>query len=385
MTPWNRYVESLGLLNLTWGNLILILGGLGGIALAAWRGWRPVELLPLGLGLVLANLPGMGLATILPAANPEAAPATGPLGAFWPGLTFWNVLPALFFLDLGAATDLGPLLANPRLLALGAVAVLVALGAFWAALATGLFDLNQAAAVGLAGTAAGPLAAFAAVRLSPGRLELVGLIGASAYLGALAAARAQGVLARVLTSRQERTIVMRHAREVSRAEKLLLALAALALVLLLLPAAAPLAGMFLAGNLLRESGVAPRLAAAAGNELLSLVAIVLALAIGVQLSADRLFQLSSVAILGLGVGAALAGTGAGVLMAKGMNLFLEDKVNPLVGAAALAALPTAAQAADAEGRRADPNNQLLPYALAANASGLLVASILAAAFIAVAS
>ncbi|MBI3953203.1 MAG: sodium ion-translocating decarboxylase subunit beta [Chloroflexi bacterium] len=384
MAPWDRYLESLGLLNLTWGNLVLILVGLGATAIAVWRSWQPVELLPLGIGLVLANLPGTGLDTLFPGTGPGAAQAAGLLGdASWLGVALWTVLPALLFLGLGAATDLTPLIANPRLLALGAVAILVVLGTFWGALATGLYSVPQAAAVGVAGAAGGPLAVFTAAGLSPDRLELIAFVGAGAYLGAGAVAQAQGHLARRLTSRRERTIIMRRSREVSRPERLLVAGAVLVLIVLLLPAAAPLAGMFLVGNLLRESGIAPRLAAAAGNELLSLATLALALAIGVQLSADRLFQPSSAAVLGLGAGAALAGAAAGVLAAKTMNLFLADKVNPLVGAAALASLPLAAQAADAEGRRADPSNQLLPYALACNAAALLVAISVAAVFISV--
>ncbi len=378
MAPWDRYLESLGLLNLTWGHLVLLTVGLSVLALAAWRGWQPLELLPLSLGVVLANLPGTGLTAFLPGAGPEQAQASGLLGVFfWFGVSFWSVLPPLLFLGLGAATDLSPLIANPRLLLLGTSGILVVLAAFWGAQVTGLYSIPQAAAVGLAGPANGPLAVFGAARLAQDRPELIGLIGASAYLGGLVAARSQRVLARWLTSRRERTIVMRRPREVSRPERLLFAAAALVLIGLLAPTAVPLVGMFLVGNLLRESGVVPRVATVAANELLSLGTIVLALTIGSQLSAERLFDLGTVAVLGLAAGAALLGAIVGVLVAKAMNLFLQEKVNPLIGGAALAALPLLAQAADAQGRRADPSNQLLPHALAVNAAALLAATSLA--------
>jgi oxaloacetate decarboxylase beta subunit len=377
-------LDSLGLLNLTWGNLALIVAGLAVIVLAAWRSWHPVELLPLGLGLVLANLPGTGLSAFLAGQGTAGAQSSGLLGTlFHFGVAPWAILPPLFFLGLGAATDLTPLIAAPRLMVLGTAAVLAVLGAFWIALVTGLYSAPQAAAVGLAGAGGGPLAIFGAARLSPGQAELIALAGAGAYLGAAAATQAQRGLASWLTSRRERTIIMRRLREVSRSERLVFPLGALVLLLLLVPASAPLAGMFLVGNLLRESGIAPRLASAAGTEFLSLVSILLVLAIGAQLSADRFFQMETAVVLGLGVAASVAGATVGVLIAKMMNLFSEDKVNPLVGAAALAALPLAAQAADAEGRRADPNNRLFPYALACNAVALLVAISLAAVFVTV--
>lgn len=385
MASWDRYLDSLGLLNLTWGNVLLILVGLGGIALALRRSWQPRELLLLGLGLVLANLPGTGIASFIPGFGAENAQASGALGVFFHfGISFWSILPPLLFLGLGAATDLTPIIANPRTLALGAVGVLVVLGAFWIALATGLFGTTHAAAVGLAGAADGPLAIYSAAWLAPDRPELVALIGATAYLSALVASKAHSPLTRRLTTLRERTIIMPRLREVSRFERLLFPCTGLVVIALLVPAAAPIAGMFLVGNVLRENGLTPRLAATAGNGLLNVATILLVLALSSQLSADRVFQLSTLAILLIGVGAALLGSIAGVVVAKGINLFLDDKLNPLIGAAALAPLPLLAQAVDAEGRRADPNNQLLPHALACNAAALLAAISLAAVFIAVA-
>ena len=347
------------------------------VYVAVRRGLEPYELLPIGLGIIIANLPLTGLTAI-----PDAASGyqeSGVFGiVFHYGLSFWNLLPPIIFLGLGAMTDFGPLIANPKTLLLGGAAQVGIFIAFWGALATDLFSLPEAAAIGIIGGADGPTTIFLSARLAP---ELLGITAVVAYSYMAAVAFIQPPLMRIFTTRAEREIVMEPPREVSKLEKLLFPSIAMMLIILIVPRAAPLIAMFMIGNIFRESGVVPRLTSAASNELLNIATIFLMITVGTQLSAERVFTVDTVVILGLGLVAFACGTIGGLLFARLMNVFLKQKINPLIGSAGVSAVPMAARMSHHIGQEANPRSFLLAHAMGPNVAGVIGSAVVAGVFI----
>ncbi len=382
------FINASGFANISWQNLLLIVLGFAFITSAIIKGMEPYVLLPIGLGIVLGNLPLTGLADIPEAAfGDENTQTAGFLGVvFHFTLSFWNILPPLIFLGVGAMTDFGPIIANPRAMLLGAAAQLGIFVAFWIALVIGLFtapdlfSLKEAAAIGIIGGADGPTTIFASAKLAP---DLLGITGVVAYSYMASVVFIQPPIMKLLTTEKERAIEMRSPREVSRLEKLLFPAGAMMLIILFVPESAPLIAMFMIGNLFAESGVVPRLREAASNEILNIATIFLMVTIGAQLDADTVFEVKTLAILALGITAFSVGTAGGLLFAKFMNLFLKEKINPLIGSAGVSAVPMAARISHVVGQRANPRSFLLPHAMAPNVAGVIGSAIVAGIFISV--
>ena len=378
MAEFIDFFESTGLANITWQQGLMILVGLGFIFLAVAKNMEPYELLPIGLGIVAVNMPLTGL-TALPT-EATGVQEAGLFGiTFHYGLAFWNILPPLMFLGLGAGTDFGPMIANPKTLLLGAAAQIGIFAAFWGALATGLFTIPEAASIGIIGGADGPTTIFITAKLAP---ELLGITAVIAYSYVATVAFVQPPIMKLFTTKAEREIEMKPMRDVSRREKLIVPTFIMILVILVVPQSAPLISMFMIGNLLKESGVVPRLTQAATDVILYVATIFLMLTIGAQLVAERVFDLETLAILGLGLVAFCAGTASGVIFAKIMNLFLKDKINPLIGSAGVSAVPMAARTSHHLGQEANPKNFLLYHAMGPNAAGVIGSAAVAGVFLA---
>ena len=378
MTEFLDFIRATGFNTLDWRNGVMLAVAFIFIFLAINKELEPYELLPIGLGILVANLgPSTGLLDFVPGTSEFQE--SGIFGiVFHYGLSFWNLLPPIIFLGLGAMTDFGPVIANPRTLILGAAAQLGIFLAFWGALATGLFSLPEAAAIGIIGGADGPTTIFLSARLAP---ELLGITAVIAYSYMACIAFIQMPLMRLLTTKREREIVMKPPREVSRLEKLLFPSIAMVLIILIVPRSAPLIAMFMIGNLFRESGVVPRLTTAASNALLNIATIFLMITVGTQLSADRVFDPDTAVILGLGLAAFACGTAGGLLFAKLMNLFMREKINPLIGSAGVSAVPMAARISHHMGQEANPRNFLLPHAMGPNVAGVIGSAVVAGLFI----
>ena len=378
MAEFIDFFESTGLANITWQQGVMILVGLGFIFLAVATNMEPYELLPIGLGIVAVNMPLTGLTTLPTEAS--GVQEAGLFGiTFHYGLAFWNILPPLMFLGLGAGTDFGPMIANPKTLLLGAAAQIGIFVAFWGALATGLFTIPEAASIGIIGGADGPTSIFISAKLAP---DMLGIIAVIAYSYVATVAFIQPPLMKLFTTKKEREIEMKPMRDVSRREKLIVPTFIMILVILVVPQSAPLISMFMIGNLLKESGVVPRLTQAATDVILYVATIFLMLTIGAQLVAERVFDLETLAILGLGLVAFCAGTASGVLFAKIMNLFLKEKINPLIGSAGVSAVPMAARTSHHLGQEANPKNFLLYHAMGPNAAGVIGSAAVAGVFLA---
>ena len=376
ITEFQTFFESSGLANMDWRAAIMLAVGLGFIYIAITRKIEPYVLLPIGLGIIIANLPGTGMSELPD--DPSQQQASGIFYLiFYYGLSFWNILPPIIFLGLGAMTDFGSIIANPKTLLLGAAAQVGIFVAFWGALATG-FGKEEAAAIGIIGGADGPTTIFLSARLAP---ELIGVTAVVAYSYMASVAFIQPPLMRLLTTRKEREIQMRPLRKVSRTEKLLLPPVAMMLIILIVPHSAPLISMFMIGNLFKESGVVPRLAKAASNELLDIATIFLMITVGAQLSTDRVFDKDTLLILGLGLVAFSCGTIGGLLFAKIMNLFLKERINPLIGSAGVSAVPMAARISHNLGQEANPRNFLLAHAMGPNVGGVIGSAVVAGVFI----
>ena len=355
-------LNDTGLAQISLGQVVMIGIGLGLLYLAIVRGFEPLLLVPIGFGGILANIPGVDIAT-----------GDGLLMLLYEGGLETGIFPLLIFMGVGALTDFGPVLANPKTILLGAAAQIgifvTVLGALGLTVA-GVMDFNlaEAAAIGIIGGADGPTAIYVAGKLAP---DLLGAIAVAAYSYMALVPLIQPPIVKALTSREEREIVMAQAREVSRRERILFPLLLLLLTALLLPSAAPLLGMLCFGNLMRECGVVDRLSETAQNALINIVTILLGLAVGSKLSAAYFLEWETLGILALGVVAFALGTAGGVLMAKLLNLFVKEKVNPIIGAAGVSAVPMAARVANRLGIEANPQNILLMHAMGPNVAGVI--------------
>ncbi len=360
--------QNTGLAAMSWGAAIMMTVGALLLYLAIHKKFEPLLLLPIGFGAILANIPGAGLA------DPG-----GILYVIYAVGIETGVFPLLIFMGVGAMTDFGPLLANPRTLLLGGAAQFgifaTLLGAIGLNALPGFeFTLADAAAIAIIGGADGPTAIFLASKLAP---ELLGAIAVAAYSYMALVPIIQPPIMRLLTSKAERAISMQQLRPVARREKILFPLVVLLLTLLFVPTATPLVGMFCLGNLMREAGVVDRLSKTAQNELINSVTIFLGLAVGSKLSADQFLSLQTVGILALGALAFSIGTAAGVLMAKLMNKLSSQPINPLIGAAGVSAVPMAARVVNKVGLEANPNNYLLMHAMGPNVAGVLGSAVTA--------
>ncbi len=360
--------EASGLYQITLGQIVMIGVGLLLLYLAIAKKFEPLLLFTIGFGGVLANIPGVEIAT-----------GDGLLHLVYKAGIETGVFPLVIFMGVGAMTDFGPLLANPRTLFLGAAAQFGIFATLLGALglsSVGVMDFNlrEAAAIGIIGGADGPTAIYLAGQLAP---HLLGAIAVAAYSYMALVPLIQPPIMRVLTSESERAIEMTQLREVSRLEKMLFPVLLLLLVALLLPPAAPLVGMLCFGNLMKECGVVDRLSDTTQNALINIVTIFLGLAVGSKLQADVFLNTSTLSILLLGVVAFSIGTASGVLMAKIMNRFSVMPINPLIGAAGVSAVPMAARVANQVGLEANPQNFLLMHAMGPNIAGVIGSAVAA--------
>lgn len=342
------------------------------VYLAVWRNFEPLLLLPIAFGALLANLPTEGMV------NPPSDGVAGGLYHYISQGIHLELFPPIIFLGVGALTDFAPVIANPRTLLLGAAAQAGVMVTFLGAAALG-FTPGQAASIGIIGGADGPTSIFLTNKLAP---ELLAAVAVAAYSYMALVPLIQPPIMRALTTDAERRIRMRSLRPVSRLEKVVFIAVVTVVCVLLVPAVSPLIGMLMLGNLLRESGVTERLSRAAQNEVINVVTILLGTSVGITMTGERFLRAETLMILALGVVAFAASTAAGVLMAKLMNLATREKINPLIGAAGVSAVPMAARVAQVEGQKADPQNFLLMHAMGPNVAGVIGTAVIAGYFLA---
>jgi oxaloacetate decarboxylase beta subunit len=356
------------------GQLLMILVGLLLIWLAIKKQFEPLLLLPIGFGGILANIP------VADIGGPD-----GFLGIIYGFGVETGLFPLLIFMGVGAMTDFGPLIANPKTALLGAAAQFgiftTIIGALYLSgtLESINFSVQDAAAIGIIGGADGPTAIFLASRLAP---ELLGAIAVAAYSYMALVPIIQPPIMKLLTSREERRIEMKQLRHVRKVEKIVFPLLAFGLCIVLLPDATPLIGMLMFGNLMKESGVVDRLSAAASNELINIVTILLGLTVGSKLAADEFLRAETLGILILGLVAFAIGTAAGVLLAKLMNKLGKEKINPLIGAAGVSAVPMASRVVNRVGMDENPQNFLLMHAMGPNVAGVIGSAVAAGVLLA---
>jgi len=344
--------------------------------LAIFKEFEPLLLVPIAFGALVANLPTLGVLN---------APVAHADGSFEPGGLYyyislgihWELFPPLIFLGVGALTDFGPLIANPRTLLLGGAAQLGIFATFMGATVLG-FSPGEAASIGIIGGADGPTSIFTASKLAP---HLLGPIAVAAYTYMSLVPLIQPPIMRLLTTPSERVIRMRSLRKVGKSERLIFALLVCVLCILLVPAASALIAMLMLGNILRESGVVERLAKSSQNEIINVITIFLGTSVGMTMSADRFLTPQTLKIILLGVVAFALSTAGGVLMAKLMNLVSKDPINPLIGAAGVSAVPMAARVAHTVGQRYDPHNYLLMHAMGPNVAGVIGTAVAAGYFL----
>ncbi|PCK31040.1 sodium ion-translocating decarboxylase subunit beta [Pseudoalteromonas piscicida] len=360
--------QATGLANFTVPALCMMAVGCGLLYLAIAKGFEPLLLVPIGFGAILTNIPVAGLA------DPG-------------GLLYYvydigidsGVFPLLIFMGVGAMTDFSALIANPKMLLLGAAAQFGIFATLFGAILLNFipgfeFTLQDASAIAIIGGADGPTAIFLASKLAP---ELLGAIAVAAYSYMALVPIIQPPIMKALTTQEERQIAMPQLRHVTKTEKILFPLAVLGLTILFLPAATPLVGMFCLGNLMKECGVVDRLSKTAQNELINITTIFLGLAVGSKLAADQFLTVETLGILGLGAVAFGIGTATGVIMAKTMNKFSDTPINPLVGAAGVSAVPMAARVVNKVGLESNPHNFLLMHAMGPNVAGVLGSAVAA--------
>lgn len=357
-----------GLAQISAGQATMILISLILLYLAIAKKFEPLLLVTIGFGGLLSNIPGVEIAT-----------GDGLLHLIYMVGIETGAFPLLIFMGVGAMTDFGPVLANPKTFLLGAAAQFGIFATLLGALVlTSMgwmdFSLSQAAAIGIIGGADGPTAIFVAGKLAP---ELLGAIAIAAYSYMALVPIIQPPIMRALTNDQERSIVMVQLREVSRVERIIFPLLLLILVAFLLPSAAPLLGMFCFGNLMRECGVVDRLADTTRNSLINIVTILLGLGVGSKLQAENFLTAETLGILVLGMLAFAIGTASGVLMAKLMNRVSSTPINPLIGAAGVSAVPMAARVVNKVGLESNPQNYLLMHAMGPNVAGVIGSAVAA--------
>ena len=356
------------------------------IYLAIVKKFEPLLLLPIAFGMLLTNLPGAEVFHEELFANGHVHwEMFGSASGVTPGLIDYlylgvklGIYPCLIFIGVGAMTDFGPLIANPKSLLLGAAAQLGIFVTFFGANLMG-FTQMQAGSIGIIGGADGPTAIFVTSKLAP---ELLGPIAVAAYSYMALVPVIQPPIMKLLTTKKERGIVMKELRPVSRTEKIIFPIAVTAFVALLVPSAAPLIGSLMLGNLMRECGVVERLSKTVQNELMNIVTIFLGISVGATATFSTFIRWQTLGIIVMGVVAFAMGTAGGVLLAKFMNLFLKNKINPLIGSAGVSAVPMAARVSQTVGQKENPGNFLLMHAMGPNVAGVIGSAIAAGVLIA---
>jgi oxaloacetate decarboxylase beta subunit len=364
---------SMGIANLEWGQALMMAVGCLLIYLAIAKKFEPLLLVPIGFGALMSNIPIAGIG------GPD-----GLLGMVYAAGIETGIFPLLIFMGVGALTDFSALIARPSTLLLGAAAQFGIFATLIGAIALNLlpgfnFTLADASAIAIIGGADGPTAIFLASKLAP---ELLGAIAVAAYSYMALVPIIQPPIMRALTTKAERAVVMQQLRPVSRLERIIFPFVVLILCALLLPSAAPLIGMLTFGNLLREAGVVERLSRAAQNEIINIVTILLGLAVGSKLSADKFLTMETLGILLLGALAFCIGTAAGVIMGKIMHRVTGGKVNPLIGAAGVSAVPMAARVVNKVGLEENHHNFLIMHAMGPNVAGVIGSAVAAGVLLA---
>ena len=361
--------------NLTVGNYIMILVACVFLYLAIRKGYEPLLLVPIAFGMLLVNI-----YPDIMASPEETSNGVGGLLYYFFSLDEWSILPSLIFLGVGAMTDFGPLIANPISFLLGAAAQFGVFGAFFLAMLIGFNDM-QAASIAIIGGADGPTSIYLAMKLN--QKELLGPIAVAAYSYMALVPIIQPPIMKALTTEKQRKIKMEQLREVSKRERILFPIIVTIVVALLLPSTAPLIGMLMLGNLFRESGVVRQLQETASNALMYIVVIFLGTSVGGTTSAENFLTVATIKIVILGLLAFAIATAAGVLFGLLMMKVTKGKVNPLIGAAGVSAVPMAARVAQKVGAEADPTNFLLMHAMGPNVAGVIGTAVAAGVFMAI--
>ncbi|TJX67861.1 sodium ion-translocating decarboxylase subunit beta [Soehngenia saccharolytica] len=376
------FLNSTGFAMMSFGSIIMIIISLVLLYLAIAKGFEPLLLIPIAFGMLLANLPGANMMKE-PVVEIIKDPNTGELVSHtkeYGGLLYYlyqgvklGIYPPLIFLGIGAMTDFGPLIANPKSVLLGAAAQFVIFATFIGAILLG-FPGAEAASIGIIGGADGPTALYLTSKLAP---QLLGPIAVAAYSYMALVPIIQPPIMRALTTKEERSVVMEQLRPVSKKEKIIFPIMVTLIVSLLLPSAATLVGMLMLGNLFRESGVTDRLSKTAQNEMINIVTILLGTTVGATASAANFWNLKTLGIIALGLVAFSIGTASGVIFGKIMYKATGGKVNPLIGSAGVSAVPMAARVSQKVGQEENPKNFLLMHAMGPNVAGVIGSAIAA--------
>lgn len=360
---------------LTWGNYVMILVACVFLYLAIRKGYEPLLLVPIAFGMLLVNI-----YPEIMASPEETSNGVGGLLHYFYILDEWSILPSLIFLGVGALTDFGPLIANPKSFLMGAAAQLGIYIAYFGAIALGFND-KAAAAISIIGGADGPTSIFLAGKL--GQTDLMGPIAVAAYSYMSLVPIIQPPIMKLLTTEKERKIKMEQLRPVTKLEKILFPIIVTIVVVMILPQTAPLVGMLMLGNLFRESGVVKQLAETASNALMYIVVILLGTSVGASTSAEAFLNWDTLKIVALGLIAFAFGTAGGVLIGKLMCKLSGGKINPLIGSAGVSAVPMAARVSQKVGAEADPTNFLLMHAMGPNVAGVIGTAVAAGTFMAI--
>ncbi len=379
-----NFFQTMGFMSADWRQIVMLFVSFLLLYLAIKKQYEPLLLLPIAFGMLLTNLPNANMyhPELWAAFLDETSPAYHSYGAILKDAGLLDVLyigvkagvyPCLIFIGVGAMTDFGPLIANPKSLMLGAAAQLGIFATFLCANALG-FTPAEAGSIGIIGGADGPTSIFLTSKLAP---HLLGPIAIAAYSYMALVPVIQPPIMRVLTTKKERQIKMKQLRSVSKTEKIVFPIVITAIVSLILPDAAPLIGCLMLGNLMKECGVVDRLSKTAQNELMNIVVIFLGLSVGATATGATFLNVKTLLILAMGIVAFSIATAGGVLFAKLMNLFSKDKINPLIGSAGVSAVPMAARVSQLEGQKADPSNFLLMHAMGPNVAGVIGSAVAA--------
>jgi len=364
------FIQSTGIYiaiaDMAWQNIVMVAVACVFLYLAIAKGFEPLLLIPIAFGMLLSNIPGSEMFK------------DGGLLYYFYQLNKMGILPPLIFMGIGAMTDFGPLIANPKSLLLGAAAQLGIFTTFIGAILLG-FNAQEASSIGIIGGADGPTAILLTSLMAP---HLLGAIAVAAYSYMALVPVIQPPIMKALTTKEERMIVMKQLRPVSQKEKILFPILVTIVVSFILPSATPLVGMLMLGNLFRESGATNRLSDTAQNALCNIVTILLGTSVGASATAENFLTKQTLMIVGLGILAFAMGTAGGVLLAKLMNLFLKDKINPLIGSAGVSAVPMAARVSQKVGQKENPSNFLLMHAMGPNVSGVIGSAVAAGVLLA---
>ncbi|MEG2452009.1 MAG: sodium ion-translocating decarboxylase subunit beta [Clostridium sp.] len=374
-TTLSNLLQQTAFFTLTFGNMVMILVAFIFLYLAIKKGFEPLLLIPISFGMLLVNIYPDIMMTVENSSN-----GVGGLLHYFYLLDEWSILPSLIFMGVGAMTDFGPLIANPKSFLLGAAAQLGIYGAYFMAIFMGFND-KAAAAISIIGGADGPTSIFLAGKL--GQNALLGPIAVAAYSYMALVPIIQPPIMKLLTTEEERKIKMEQLRPVSRLERILFPIIVTVVVCMILPTTAPLVGMLMLGNLFRESGVVKQLTETAANALMYIVVILLGTSVGATTSAEAFLNLDTIKIVILGLIAFSLGTAGGVIFGKIMCKVTHGKVNPLIGSAGVSAVPMAARVSQKVGAEADPTNFLLMHAMGPNVAGVIGTAVAAGTFMAI--